>query len=592
MSITSTQAPLKGIPYGAPHKAMPIHLKNPQLESAGDSAQVKDLGLGSVDDDRVDKGLLDWVFGGGKQDDAPTIPEPRQFKLGNATLNGHLASDPQHANYPSSRYEIRTFMPVAGGEVASIDFKQLLETSKVPAMPSKTYVVTNKQVQDAVDSTSAERQQQLDDPSKLHAGKTVVPKDATLNPTEVTMYLRSRGDVSTRYVEQMSQIGKLEGFHMVAGIASGQTGGYQQELKGYDNISLMEVPHGEVWVEDYSEPTLGGGQVTPAIFDDGWAGNLIRNAISEGREERFSKLGLDGAFAYHGAVNQGKFQQTALARGIAEKGPLRQALSYMEGGNTYTGTRPNGEGFILVGKDSFHVSKKLLEKQTGREWSEAEVAKVIAADTGLKVENVIPTEQPAAFHLDMRMTAIGPGEFILNDSVLACEQQLSWMREDVQNKLAKGEISPDDATRANKAIDRQAIGMMEQAKKMKPYEDLTATDLEGAGMKVHRVAGAFVEPSKPTRDTANYFNARHFTNEQGERISVLMGGKSREEAFMAQKLVELSGGDISRIHFLDPSVTQSTLDLWGGLKCRTKPEGDLVSQGLITNPNQAALLSA
>jgi hypothetical protein len=590
MSITSTQAPLKGIPFGGPQKAMPIHLKNPQLESAGDSLNAKDL-LPSAEDDRVDKGLLDWVFGGGKSDEAPVLPEPRQFKLGNATINGHLASDPQHANYPSSRYEIRTFMPVAGGEVASIDFKQLLETVKVAPMPSKTYVVTRDQVQAAIDSTSAERQQQLDDPSKLHDGNRVVPKDATLNPTEVTMYLRSRGDVSTRYVEQMSQIGKIEGFHMVAGIGAGQTGGYQQELKGYDNISLMEVPHGEVWVEDYSEPTLGGGQVTPAIFDDSW-GSLIKNAITEGREQRFSKLGLDGAFAYHGAVNQGKFQQTALARGIAEQGPLRQALSYMEGGNNYTGTRPNGEGFILVGKDSWHVSKKLLEKQTGREWSDAEVAKVIAADTGLKTENVIPVEQPAAFHLDMRMTAIAPGEFILNDSVMACEQQLSWMREDVQNKLAKGEISQDDATRANKAIDRQAKGMMEQAKRMKPYEDLTAQDLEGAGMKVHRIGGSFVDPSKPTRDTANYFNARHFTNEQGERISVLMGGKSREEAYMAQKLVELTGGDISRIHFLDPSVTQSTLDLWGGLKCRTKPEGDLVSQALIADPNQAALLSA
>lgn len=587
MSI-STQTPLKGIPYGAPQKAMPVYLKNPQLETSGDSVSIRDLGLDTGD--VPDKGLLDWVFGGGgNKPDQPTAPEPMQFKLGENVLKGHLANDPKHGEYPTAHYEIRTFMPTPQG-VASVDFKDLLSTVKVPPVPSQHYTITSQQVSDAIASSTREREEQLHDLSKLHAGNRVVPKDSTLNPTDVTMYLRSRGDVSTRYAEQLSQIGKIEGFHVVAGIP-GSAGSYQKELQGYDNISLMEIPHGEVWTEDYSEPTLGGGQVTPAIFDDSWGG-LVKGAIDEGRRERFGPLGLDGVFAYHGAVNQGKFQKAAIARALAEPGPLRQALSYLEGGNIYTGSRPNGDGYVLVGKDSFAVTKKLLESQTDRKWSPDEVKNVIAADLGLKAENVVPIEQPGAFHLDMRLTAIAPGEIMLNDAVAACNQQVAWMREDVQSKLTRGEIGSEEASRLNKAIERQAKAMMKQAESMAPYENLTAKDLEAAGFKVHRVGGQFVDPNKPGRDTANYFNARHFTNEQGERVTILMGGKSREEAYIAQKIFDFTGNDISRIHFLDPSVTQQTLDLWGGLKCRTKPEGDLVPQALVQEPNHANLVSA
>jgi len=56
--------------------------------------------------------------------------------------------------------------------------------------------------------------------------------------------------------------------------------------------------------------------------------------------------------------------------------------------------------------------------------------------------------------------------------------------------------------------------------------------------------------------------------------------------------VEASGGEISRLHFLDPKVSQTTLDMMGGLKCRTKPEGELVSGGLLENPARAQLTQA
>lgn len=586
MSNAIGHTPLKGIPFAHPNKPMPVHLKHkPEESDEAAGIQAKDIGFDRSSDD-PDKGLFDWVFG--KPDPStPATPEPLQFKLGQATLRGHWANDVEHNKYPTTRYEIRTFMPAGqDGQIAAVDFQQLLEAKRIPSPPSQTFVVTQKQVDKAIKQTGQERQQQLE--KGAVAGDRVVPKDATLNPTDVTMYLRSTGDVSTRYAQQLSRIGEIEGFHVVAGIG-GSASSFKSTLDGYQNVSLMEVPHGEVWVEDYSEPSLAKGQITPAIFDDGYSGGLVSEAIREGRKERYKGTGLDGAYAYHGAVNQGKFQQTALARGTVTKGPLRQALSYLEGGNIFTGSRANGEGYVLVGKDSFHVTRRLLEKQTGRDWSEAEVSKVIAADLGLDAKNVVPVEQPGAFHLDMRMTAVAPGEIMLNDSKAACEQQLSWMKESVQRALDKGEITQKQADKQLAKIEDRAEDMRAQAAKMAPYEEMTAKDLRKAGITVHRVGGAFVDPTQPERDTANYFNARHFTNEQGERISILMGGQSHEEAFVAQKFFEFSHGTVSRLHFLDPSVTQKTLDLWGGLKCRTKPEGDLISQQQLQQPAQARL---
>ena len=587
MSNSIGQTPLKGIPYAHPSHAKPVHLKEELTESEeGGRVSIQDVGIDRSND--TDKGIMDWIFGP-KQQEKPTLPEPMQFKLGNASLAGHLAGDIKHGEYPSAHYEIRTFMPTGDGQIASVNFEQLLEATRIPSPPSQHYVVTNKEVQKAIDDTGAVREKQLK--TGAVAGDRVVPKDATLNPTDISMYMRSTSDVSTRYAQQLSKIGQIEGFHVVAGIG-GSLGSFQSTLKGYDNISLMEIPHGEVWMEDYSEPSLNKGQITPAIFDDSYSGGLVHEAITEGRKQRFKGTGLDGKFAYHGAVNQGKYQQAALARGTITKGPLRQALSYLEGGNIYTGSRQNGEGYVLVGKDSFHVTKKLLEKQTGKDWSDAEIKKVIAADLGLDAKNVVPIEQPGAFHLDMRLTAVAPGEIMLNDSRAACEQQLTWARDAVASALKNGEISQKQADKQLAKIEDRAVGMREQAEKMVPYEEMTANDLKAAGFTVHRVGGSFVDPDQPGRDTANYFNARHFTNENGERISVLMGGQAHEEAFMAQKIFDMAHGTISRIHFLDPSVTQKTLDLWGGLKCRTKPEGDLISQEQLQSPAHASLQTA
>jgi len=457
-------------------------------------------------------GLWDMLFGDSVSLDnqakpLPELPEPMRFRLGDSgVLKGHLASDPKHAQYPSARYEIRSYFPTPSGQLAVVDFRDLFK-SAAPAYPSQRYTVTSSQVSKAVRDTGAARQKQLSS-GTLVAGDRVVPKDGTLNPETFAIYLGSPNDVSVRYAEQLSQIGRLEGFHLVAGAYNVDKMARQLKDRGYDNVSFLAAGGGEAWVEDYGEPTLAGGRVCPAIFAD--PGEWVANWISQGRKERFTPHGLDGRFAFHGAVNQGKFQPYCLAQGIAEKGALRQALSYLEGGNIMPGTRADGEGFVLIGKDSLHVTRRLLEQQTGKKWTVAETCQAIAADLGLKPENVHGIEQPGAFHLDMRMTQVAPGEFLLNDSVAACQQQLEWMKSDLAERT---DLDAEQRTRLEGELAERSEAMLKQAKLMDRYEALSAADLEAAGMKVHRAPGVFVETSNPKRDVCNFFNVRHGTNE-------------------------------------------------------------------------------
>ena len=529
--------------------------------------------------------------------------EAQEFTLpqshGGGTIKGHLASDPEHASYPSSHYEIRTYMPVDGGQVAAVDFRELLDKVRIPSTPSQRYVVSGEQIDAIVEKSDAERTARLSNPTASINATRVVPKDGSLNPTDIDIYVRNSTDVSAKFVTELGSIGEIEGFHMVAGVPShgGDELARNLDRAGAKNVSIVEHPNGEAWVEDYGEPVLGGGRLTPAIFDDK-NGAWSREAIREGRAERYKKAGPGGKDivdnnSYHGAVNYGKFQRAHLAEGIAEgQTDLRQAVSYIEGGNTMTGSLPNGEGYALVGADSFHVTKRLVEKQTGKTFSDDDVRKIIAADFGIKAENVHSIEQPGTFHIDMRLTPIGPGEILLNDSVAAAKQQATWRTEDLENQAVANGWSASKLADAKKKLKTQTDAIMEQAQYMKVLEDLTARDLQAVGFKVDRLGGAFVDPNRPIQDNTNYFNARHGTNESGERFTVMMGGTPREEAYVATHLFNDFHAPISHLHFLDPAQTRRTLDLQGGLKCRTKPEGNLVNGELLTHPERRELVSA
>ncbi len=94
---------------------------------------------------------------------------------------------------------------------------------------------------------------------------------------------------------------------------------------------------------------------------------------------------------------------------------------------------------------------------------------------------------------------------------------------------------------------------------------------------MHRVAGSFLDvAAEEPLDSVNFFNGRHGTNKDGERYTILMGASPKQEAYFAKLLLEELKAPIDRLYFTDPEVTPKTLELSGGLKCRTKSLGTIV----------------
>jgi hypothetical protein len=349
-----------------------------------------------------------------------------------------------------------------------------------------------------------------------------------------------------------------------------------------ENISFTSIPQGEVWVEDYGEPLLQKGWTTPAIFEGDW----LASSIAEDRQKRMK---ADTTFSEQGQVHLSQLQYASLAKAGAQKGIAHQALSYLEGGNIFLGSRANGDAYALIGRDSLAITRELLTRQSGGEVSDQKVLEVIAADLGVPVEGVFPVEQPGEFHLDMRMMPIAPGEYALNDARAAADQQIAWLKEQLSLAVADPNLSKEDVQGLKADFKERAKNLRGEARARAVFEALARKDLEAAGMKVHSLAGVFVDPDQPTRDTSNFFNARHGVNEQGERFSIFMGGTPEEEAYVAEKLLKGTDAQISRLHFLDPAQTEETLGLFGGLKCRTKPDGELVSSQFLKSPNLGRL---
>jgi hypothetical protein len=497
-----------------------------------------------------------------------------QLPQGAGQVHGHLASDPGHPLCPSTQYPLRTYMLTDKNEVAAVDFRDIFSGLKARAYPSQNYKITQKRLDKVVEKSTQEREARLQ--GAPGAGLRATPKDNSLNPTIVTMFSDDLTEVSGVYAQQMAQIGQVEGFQVMLAAHNDQLKDIEAELdsKRVKNISYMGLPEGEVWVEDYGEPLLQKGWVTPAIFEGDW----IREAIDEDRQKRFPK-DVPCDFGQLGQVHASQLQPTALGQAAALGGQAVQGLAYLEGGNTLTGTRPDGQPYALVGRDSLAVTRRLLQAK-----SDQEVSQAVGSDLGLPASSVFGVEQPGEFHLDMRMMPVAPGEIALNDGKAAAEQQIKWLEAELDRAIQDG----GDASELTAQFEERCTNLRQEGQKRAKWEALTSRDLEAAGMKVHHLPGVFVDPDDPASDTSNFFNARHGVNEQGERFSIFMGGKPEEEAFVAEKLLHADLG-LTRLHFLDPSQTASTLSLQGGLKCRTKPDGELVPQAQLNHPTQTRL---
>ncbi|MEW6281814.1 MAG: hypothetical protein AB1758_24625, partial [Candidatus Eremiobacterota bacterium] len=522
----------------------------------------------------------------------------------NPDVSGVIVAADRVYNPEVDRQEIHSYAATDAGQLALLRFDELAALGTPQPPPRRFRYVGNKALQRQVDSVHKTRKRGLK-LKVIPGGDRAVPKDASLNPSAYTMFSQADEEAGTRFVNQMARIGLVEGFHLVTGTTRGSTRDVRQQLdpKARANVSVVPASvGGEIWTEDYGERTLEGGVAVPAFVyqPDQLAQALYRDRIRRfypgarpepvsDYEDLVAREYPLANFSAQGSVGQSNLQWSMLALGSAARVPLRENLSHVEGGNLLVGTLPDGNGYALVGRDSVAVTRHLLAEELQRQVGEKEALRVIAADLGLEPQRVFPVEQPGEFHLDMRMMLAGPGQVVLNDAREAAELQIAWLESDLKHSLPR-HPGPGSSVwqrlnyhrkrflhkRREHRLEGQRERLRAEASRRARYEDMCLKDLKAAGLTVLRMAGVFVHPDRPDQDVANFLNGRAGTNEQGQRFYVGLGADSRAEVYAARRLMLDLPTGIQRVHFLDRTYTPDTLGLYGGIKCRTKPEGDLV----------------
>lgn len=482
-----------------------------------------------------------------KSGDEFVASEPEQFAQlkGQLKVAGHPLSDPQHSSYPSSRYEIRCYAPAGQGQVACLSFQQLLESQRRPFQSDLRFVL---------DGDSGRPRS---DEARLGA---VAPKDHSLRVDSMDVGLDGT-QASQVYLRQLSLIGEIEQFQVRALVKPEDLKSAERKLQESDcrNYQLQPSTATAPWLEDYSEPLLDGSRVVPALFNHP---TPLSALLRTSRNARYLPLGLKGYFTMQGGVQVQGGQQVGGAQGVPYGEKIHQAQSYIEGGNLLSGRRADGTPYLLVGKDSMELSRDLLSHKLGRPATDLELQQMVAADYGVEPDQVVAVEQPGEFHLDMRMMPLAPGVIALQDSLEAARLQTGWITQEMGPELQDWQ--------------KQGLEQLNEVSQTAArYEELAQQDLQKAGFKVVRMAGVFRNMDKVKEDGANFFNARHGTNSEGEKYTIMMGGTAQEEAYLAGRLLGEGQLPVDRLYFLDPEPNRETLSLQGGMKCRTKTHGQL-----------------
>jgi len=423
----------------------------------------------------------------------------------------------------------------------------------------------------------------------LDRGDRVLPKDSSVNPSHMVMAYTPVDPLSLPFISQMAQIGTVEGFHVLARCAPEDTSDLRSQLKswpGARNVTLVPSRgQQDVWTEDQGEFTLRGNLLIPPRLDvntpfgvDAMVGRLERlhpevdvtqvgpNLTSYNLEDAMARYPRAN-FSYQGAVGQAETHLGMLGGALALDVPeAKMTATYVEGGNFLPGTSAAGKPLAFIGRDSIAISQRVLERDLGRKPKESEVLTRIARDYGLKASEVHPVEQPADFHIDMAMTWTRPGQVILNDAMGALKLQKQWLR---RQRNAEVKNSPNQKESIHSRYAEEIRRLEDLAKHQQDLENLSEKDLNSAGVEVHRLAGAF--PESLANPPMNFLNLRQGTNENGETFAVMLGGTPEAEEFITGQLLQEIPTGYQRIHFLDRALTGPTLDLWGGIKCRTKP---------------------
>lgn len=447
---------------------------------------------------------------------------------------------------------IRTFQRGRTG-VEEVPFDSL-EKHTPPAIPVTE--ISQKSLQATQKKLAAQRRQQIEKPRLADHGPAVA-KDASLDPSAFYMVHDPVDPASLGYIDQMAAVGRVEDFQVVASCSSSRQQGLI-EAKVPENLTTLENPGcQDVWAEDHGEFTEDGTMVVPAILKTSYP---TGDVIQADRLKRFGGDEEKADFSEHGAVNDRHTQQEALAAAMATGAAgYKMAVSYVEGGNMMGGKRPDGTPYALVGKDSLAVTMDLLKKNN-RAHNTRDGLLQIARDYGYGAGQVVAVEQPGEFHLDMAMALAGPGQVLLNDARAVADLQKGWVTEHYSHKFFQW------------GKKKQLAAIEERAEKLAGYEAMVEADLKKAGLQVFRVAGCF--PLTKANAEMNFFNLRQGHNDKGETFAIALGGDKRAEETFAHTLLSEIPSGYQRIHFLDRELTPITLDMSGGIKCRTKPRQD------------------
>jgi hypothetical protein len=256
------------------------------------------------------------------------------------------------------------------------------------------------------------------------------------------------------------------------------------------------------------------------------------------------------------------YSAKAVALASAMHVPVSMNLTYNEGGNSLIGEK-NSKPYVIIGKDSYAVSKFLMEQDLQREMTDDEIQMAFAIDYGVAKEDVYFVEQPGDFHLDMSMAIVGEKTVLLNDSAKAQEKfeeaQDAWLDGWKNESSYDAFVKDVEAERADAQV-------------RKKLEDIAEKDLNEAGFNVVRVAGKFNYSSRS--HAMNLFNMVTAQTPDKQNIAIMMGCINQDYQRQFQKIIE-SNCDKKPIkfYFLPIGESLNSLYMRGGISCRTKTIG-------------------
>lgn len=441
------------------------------------------------------------------------------------------------------------------------------------------------------------------------AALRLVPEDLTRRVSIMHVAVVNYTDAA--FAQYLARIGQVEGFSVVARLAPSNE--WADHLGHVPSLKTITVPGVEyVWTEDIAEIGLDRSVRMTARFGDR---ALLRRSLFVDRIRRFGsdvtaaeleafrqlpevpghppgelsreliRRFPDILFTIQGVVERDQGQEVAAAIAAARGIDLREATTYLEGGNVLLGTLPNGEPYALVGRDSVAVSHALLERHAGHMVNEVDVKLAIAGDLGVGATRLFLVEQPGVFHLDMAMTLLAPGTVLMNDAVEAFRLQAQWLREDHERwRPRRTPTTPDGVYTHDLALWREAGETMERTianlwkytERFARAESRAMADLEGTGLRVLRVPGRFLHPARPwDRDAMNFLNGEAGTSARRGTFFVTLGGDARAERVIAERLLRPDTG-LDRVYFGPRLPSRDSLWEKGGVGCRVKTEGELV----------------